>query len=661
MLEIEHEFTKLDNFATAIPYSDWNLIIVNLTDDEGSPVPFRKVVIQAEFEEGAETIGVIITNQSMIGVLNYTALQKPGGYLMIATFFGDSYYYSCNNFGVLAITKETCSMDMQEVRIMEDVPIIFNMTIRENDGPPVEGAEIEFYILNTIWENFPPFYFSGNPIGMIYQALYQKYSSIGEIVTIEIYLQPLPLPYPIGYWSGQAYVELWIYTGTNSSSDTGVTTLEWEPTVELEEGTYEIKAVYEGNDYYFACNGTAHLSILPKKIYISTLGYWIDRNYNVEITVLDSEGTPVPNFDLTIFIFNGDTYSFAVTTNENGKVTLNLGELAPGNYTIRFAIVGIEYPTNASLIIYMPEMTDLSLAKEISTWIILSSSIWPEYSITIGILIGIAAGIAGLVGFAAYLEHGNQFTGIPGAIAATIITGFLIGLFFSVYFMDTAYDWVGIEIWAVLLNLYHETGKVIGLSGEFLYPIWLVNLPAFVNIVIYTLLEGLKDAEDYSVGLIVLGPMYREALRTFIALHYDLTKKFRFVYLGYSGSLQDMGWFRKSAVIIGIEPVIPIIHFHTISSFTKNFFTKFFIISPLLDGTIITFAYAIAFILDKTSSDFPCDLFSHYQGIIGSWLEIFAQATLPKTGVVFVSAMEAFFIAEFAISPKYYFAIGLES
>ncbi|MHA1380089.1 MAG: hypothetical protein ACTSRG_17085 [Candidatus Helarchaeota archaeon] len=646
-LKIEPEFTQLDYFGTAVPYSDWNLIMVNLTDDEGLPVPFRHIIIQAEFEEGFETIGVVITNQSGVGVLNYTALQKPGGYLMIATFFGDPYYYSCNNYGILAITKETCSMGMQEVRVMKDVPIIFNMTITEDDGPPVEGAQIDFYIFDTIWEHIPPFY-SLDPIAMLYPALYEKYSSIGEIINLEIYLQPLPLPYPIGYWVGQVYVELWMYAGTNYSSDTGVTTLEWEPTVELEEGTYEIKAVYKGSEYYFACNGTAHLSILPKEVYISTLGYWIDRNYHVEITILDTDGNPVPNFDLTVFIFNGDTYSFSVTTNENGKAIINLGEPTPGNYTIRFAIVGIEYPTNNSLVIYLSKLTDLSLAEQINTWIILSSTIFIELWTTITAFVLAAAGIIGLVGFMAYLEHGNQFTGIPGALWATIWAGIAISASIADFLYYNTYDQAGLLLWQLLVVHYHETGKVIGVLGEALRWLWLYDNPAFTAIIFYVLSEAFKNADTDSVGLIVLGPMYRDVLKAYFACNPNDIAKLKFVYLGYYGSFQDTGMFSIVDFGVAVEPPSPIQYF-MIPSYTLDFFSMFFLLSVTDGVNDIT----IHLVLEQTLQQIPWSIALVFTGVLAGYYPIFSSVKLLGAYFVLVGSMTALFLAMFCLSPKF--------
>ncbi|MHA1381964.1 MAG: hypothetical protein ACTSRG_26635, partial [Candidatus Helarchaeota archaeon] len=646
-LEIKPEFTQLDYFGTAVPYSDWNLIMVNLTDDEGLPVPFRNVVIRAEFEEGVEIIGVVITNQTGIGVLNYTALQKPGGYLMIATFFSDPYYYSCNNYGILVITKETCSMIMQEIKIMEDVPIIFNMTITEDDGPPVEGAEIGFYIFDTIWENFPPFY-SLDPIAMLYPALYEKYSSIGEIVTLEIYLQPLPLPYPFGYWSGQAYVELWIYVGTNSSDDRGVTTLEWEPTVELDEGTYDIKAVYKGSDYYFACNGTAHLSILPKEVYISTIGYWIDRNYYVDITVLDVEGNPVPNFDFTIFIFNGETYSFSVTTDEYGKVSLNLGEPAPGNYTIKFVIVGIEYPTNTSLVIYLSEVSERGLALLIDTWIIISSSIYPEATYSLAVFIGVAGLVGTAVSLIAWVEHLDGWWGIPAAIAAQAIAiaGLTLG-FYEFVMVDYSYDQIAFWIWSMIRTIMQERGKIIPV---FMEPLGNNEL-LIALFTIMALDDGLKDASDNSVGLIVLGPRSRANIYAYFINNPTMLNKLRFVYLAYVDSFMDeVILYSGVETVIAVQPINPLNYYIT-AMWTKQFFLNVGLIDPITADSLLL---AIA----ATQIEFPLLGFAGWTlTVVGVGLGLAAISRIAAG--LWIGLMELYFFAWFGMCPAILGWIGI--
>ncbi|MHA1381728.1 MAG: hypothetical protein ACTSRG_25445, partial [Candidatus Helarchaeota archaeon] len=324
------------------------------------------------------------------------------------------------------------------------------------------------------------------------------------------------------------------------------------------------------------------------------------------------------------------------------------GEPAPGNYTIRFAIVGIEYPTNASLIIYMPEMTDLSLAEQINTWIILSSSILIELWTTITAFVLAGAGIIGLVGFAAYIEHGNQFTGIPGALAASILSAIAITISISEYLYRNTYDQAGLLLWQLLVVHYHETGKVIGCLGEPLWGLWAFNNPAFTAIIFYVLHEGLKDVATDSVGLIVLGPMYRNVLMAYFACYPNDIAKIRFVYLGYYGSFQDIGMFSIVEFGVAVEPPSPI-QYHMIPSFTLSFFSMFFLLS-ITDGVN---DYTIFYVLGQTSHEIPWSVAASFALAVASFEGPFHAIGLWAAYGVFIGAMIALFIGMFAISPKF--------
>ncbi|MHA1381106.1 MAG: hypothetical protein ACTSRG_22290 [Candidatus Helarchaeota archaeon] len=92
------------------------------------------------------------------------------------------------------------------------------------------------------------------------------------------------------------------------------------------------------------------------------------------------------------------------------------------------------------------------------------------------------------------------------------------------------------------------------------------------------------------------------------------------------------------------------IQYHTIPSFTRNFFIKFFQLS-IIDGVnFLTFYLA----LEQTSHDFSIDGLVAWNFLIAGYVAELLYNGMPVATLTLGALMEGFYLTAFAISPDWY-------
>lgn len=148
-------------------------------------------------------------------------------------------------------------------------------------------------------------------------------------------------------------------------------------------------------------------------------------------------------------------------------------------------------------------------------------------------------------------------------------------------------------------------------------------------------LNSLQNADDQSVGLIVLGPQSRLYIYSYFITYPSMLKKLRFVYLGYVDS-----FFDAIALFSGVETVIAVQPFTVFEFFKIPLWTeKFFLYISLVDPITIESLYGAFLATDIT---FPIAIWAAWTLSTISVSTALLKATFWAAGAAWIGLMELY-------------------
>lgn len=389
-LTIIQENTSIKLLVEVCTFSDEAKFSAILTDDEGALL--KDYIVYFEFSEDGENwtpLGENVTDENGVAKLDWICELRPENYFVRSLFKGDTYYLGSESREEFIVERELTQLSVSTEGGYYSDLVGFYAQLSDDDGVPISDTAIFFEISkdginwivlgeNVTDENgiavfgwtcdlLPGNYilevhFAGNDyysaseirvdlviekeVTRIYAYLAEgNYSDSLELCAF--ILDDEDVAVPNVFLNFYIYVDDWVLIGFATSDENGYTTLLYD--VVLSAGSYDLKVVFEGNEYYsnsYEVLGNG-LTVLSEQVVISM--FLDDHIYLlvptvINVSLMDNEGNPVPYVNVIVLI--NDTSFLEIETPENGSFsfTWTPGELAVYNLTI----ISIETPYYAA-------------------------------------------------------------------------------------------------------------------------------------------------------------------------------------------------------------------------------------------------------------------------------------------------------------------------
>ena len=311
ILTVNKEITTLADPSASVSYSDEVSIQTRLTDDEGNPISNKTIMFYIYYNESWQLIGSAVSDENGYASKPYSADIAPGDYQLKVMFEGDNYYKSSEKIGILTILKETTELNLTSISV--NYGDICNITawLKDDEGNPLEGKTVNFYVYyNNSWRLIGSAITNENGRALIsytpdilpgdYQIkasfdgddYYGGSEFIGTLtVNKEITMLTDPSTGAIRYHNvtictyltddeGNAiarrvvYFEYydgssWVLLSSSVTDETGRACITFNVT--LEEGTYDLRVRFDGDNYYEPCSFTGTLTVTEAILIIEIL------------------------------------------------------------------------------------------------------------------------------------------------------------------------------------------------------------------------------------------------------------------------------------------------------------------------------------------------------------------------------------------------------
>lgn len=321
----------------------------NVTDAEGNPLTG-----EVEIEIGNQTITVDVVNGTFTAVVEGL---EAGDYIVYVTYLGDDEYAQVSTTLEISV-EDSYVITADNVTIYYKNGTDFIIVVTANDKP-VANANVTIVIngqeyIRTTDEN-GTISMAINLDPGVYEAVV-SYGNTTVTATITV-LTTLETSDLIKYYKNGSQFSVIVLDGqgnpvanatvtfningvyyNRTTDENGVATLN----INLNPGQYTITSV--GPDGYEIGNT---VTVLPTVI-VDDLTKYFQNSSQYEITVVDEEGNPIANRNVTINI-NGVFYTR--TTDENGVATLNIN-LQPGEYiaTVLDPVSGLQVSSTVNVL-----------------------------------------------------------------------------------------------------------------------------------------------------------------------------------------------------------------------------------------------------------------------------------------------------------------------
>lgn len=320
-----------------------------VTDAEGNPLTG-----EVEIEIGNQTITVDVVNGTFTAIVEGL---EAGDYIVYVTYLGDDEYAQVSTTLEISV-EDSYVITADNVTIYYKNGTDFIIVVTANDKP-VANANVTIVIngqeyIRTTDEN-GTISMAINLDPGVYEAVV-SYGNTTVTATITV-LTTLETSDLIKYYKNGSQFSVIVLDGqgnpvanatvtfningvyyNRTTDENGVATLN----INLNPGQYTITSV--GPDGYEIGNT---VTVLPTVI-VDDLTKYFQNSSQYEITVVDEEGNPIANRNVTINI-NGVFYTR--TTDENGVATLNIN-LQPGEYiaTVLDPVSGLQVSSTVNVL-----------------------------------------------------------------------------------------------------------------------------------------------------------------------------------------------------------------------------------------------------------------------------------------------------------------------
>ena len=529
-LEIEKEITVINDHYINIKVSYSDLININtyITDDEGNPLSNKEIEFYVSYDLiNYILLDVAITDSNGYANVDYLANEMPGTYSIYLRFNGDEYYQSSQIYGSLIIKKELTRIFVEDIEYHgPSIPVTFVATIQEDDGPPITGVLLDFFL----------------------------HSGSDEL-----------------------------YIGNAISDFEGIASLT--TTIEIDETEiYTIFAKYLGNEIYFP--GIGHDSILvpPKNANIDISAEQLSSGIiDIDILIIDEDNNPVPYITIDILITNSEINDkLTVTTDAIGIATTSFDpQEFVGTLYLTASSSSSVYNVNTEVISIK---TASGLGITIDKWLIFAGE---ETLAELGVIAGsigiITGAILGSACFFAWIEKGDSWWGSIWAavvFAAGIAIG--VGTIILDFFFSVDYNQLASLIGGVIGRL-GDSNQVEIYSIDSTNPDYL-PVSEVSNVLTD---EILNDPLANDVALIILGTQYKDAVKNWFLADPNRKNKLYFTLLNYDNSFVDKDVFQhhstpgiEGTVIAFLSPQV----FTSRNTWTLNFFDAMLVGNDLIDA-----------------------------------------------------------------------------
>ena len=358
-----------------------------LTDDYGNPISGAKV--------GFANNGVTYSLTDEKGEARYSTKDLPEGtYTVRVKYFGDDNYNPSNQAVTeIVVTKITTELSSADVTVRyHDEDAYLLATLKDGDGNPVSGVKVGFanngvtYVYTD--ENGEARYYTGNLDEGTYNVKMKfygddTYGSSNQAtakITVTRVSTNLTSSDVYALYHEDAYLVATLKDADGNPvsgvkvgfANNGVTYVYTDENGEaryytgnLDEGTYNVKMKFYGDDAYGASN-QATAKIVIGKIATSLNASDVQVRYNAEgylvATLKDANGKAIVGAKVG-FANNGVTY---VYTDENGEAKYSTLGLNNGTYTVKIKYYGndtYQESNQASAKIYVVDKISTSLTS----------------------------------------------------------------------------------------------------------------------------------------------------------------------------------------------------------------------------------------------------------------------------------------------------------
>lgn len=330
-----------------------------VTDAEGNPLTG-----EVEIEIGNQTITVDVVNGTFTAIVEGL---EAGDYIVYVTYLGDDEYAQATTTLEIAV-EDSYVITADNVTIYYKNGTDFIIVVTANEKP-VANANVTIVIngqeYTRVTDENGTISMPINLVPGVYEAVV-SYENTTVTATITV-LTTLETSDLIKYYKNGSQFSVVVLDGqgnpvanatvsfningvyyNRTTDENGVATLN----INLNPGQYTITSV--GPDGYEIGNT---VTVLPTVI-VDDLTKYFQNSSQYEITVVDGEGNPIANRNVTINI-NGVFYTR--TTDENGVATLNIN-LQPGEYiaTVLDPVSGLQVSSTVNV---LPTLVGEDLVK----------------------------------------------------------------------------------------------------------------------------------------------------------------------------------------------------------------------------------------------------------------------------------------------------------
>lgn len=320
-----------------------------VTDAEGNPLTG-----EVEIEIGNQTITVDVVNGTFTAIVEGL---EAGDYIVYVTYLGDDEYAQVSTTLEISV-EDSYVITADNVTIYYKNGTDFIIVVTANDKP-VANANVTIVIngqeyIRTTDENGTISMAINLDPGVYEAVVSYENTTVTATITVLTTLETSDL---IKYYKNGSQFSVIVLDGqgnpvanatvsfningvyyNRTTDENGVATLN----INLNPGQYTITSV--GPDGYEIGNT---VTVLPTVI-VDDLTKYFQNSSQYEITVVDEEGNPIANRNVTINI-NGVFYTR--TTDENGVATLNIN-LQPGEYiaTVLDPVSGLQVSSTVNVL-----------------------------------------------------------------------------------------------------------------------------------------------------------------------------------------------------------------------------------------------------------------------------------------------------------------------
>lgn len=389
ILTISKEKTALDDPSTSGYYSDSAVSTTYLTDDDKSPVPNVWVDFKVYYDGSWISLGSNQTDDNGMVRLKFTVDLPYGEYDLNVSFSGNEYYEGTYRIGTLTVLKEITELSNISASGYYSDSVTLVTYLLTDDKEPVSGRIVVYSIyINGSWStlgnaytqsdgkaeltvdlNYTPDTYSIEA-SFVGDNYYDSCETTGQLV---IYKEKTVLsdPSTSGHYSDDIVIgsvltddehvgisdraltfeirlgDSWQTLGSNTTNSNGEASLRI--LLSYDPGTYDLKVMFNGDEYYEPCEAYGTLTVRKEIATISA--FESSGNYSDTVLLVakltDDDNTPLENLvvgfnvssDNITWIFIGEAY-----TNSSGYAELSyVIDLPYGNYTLKAYFEGNDY------------------------------------------------------------------------------------------------------------------------------------------------------------------------------------------------------------------------------------------------------------------------------------------------------------------------------